>query len=75
MNKKITCKTGMEKGLVSKEVFDREVALCREMSAKDGGCCWGRCETCGVIPLLYKLYKGKLVDDARELIKLRKKFL
>jgi len=75
MDKKITCKTGMEKELVSKEVFDREIALCREMSAKDGGCCWGRCKTCGVIPLLYKLHKGKLVDDAGRLVKLRKKFL
>ncbi len=75
MTKKLTCRTGLKKKLISKEVFEKEIALCKEMSAKDGGCCWGRCEQCGVVPLLVKLYKGKLVDNNEELKMLKKDML
>lgn len=43
--------------------FEKEVAMCRELYKKNGGCNWGRCESCGVIPLLYKLAKGEVVED------------
>jgi len=72
---KIDCKTGLEKGLIDKDVFDREIALCKEMYDNDGGCCWGRCKDCGVVPLLNKLYKGELVDDGAELKNLKKRLI
>ncbi len=75
MTKKVTCRTGLKKKLINKEVFEREIALCQEMSVKDGGCCWGKCEQCGVVPLLVKLYEGKLVDDEKGLKKLKKKLV
>ncbi len=75
MSKKPTCKTGLKKGLISKEVFDREIALCKEMSSKSGGCCWGRCENCGVVPLLYKLYNGELIDEGEKLKDLKIKLI
>jgi len=73
--KDITCKTGLKKGLISKEIFEREVSLCKDMSKKSGGCCWGRCETCGVIPLLHKLYKGELIDNGEELKELKRRLI
>ena len=71
MVNKLSCRTGLKKRIISKEVFDREIALCKKMSAKDGGCCWGQCDRCGVVPLLVKLYEGKLVDNNEELKMLR----
>jgi hypothetical protein len=68
MAKKITCKTGLKKNVINKEVFDREIQLCRMLSKKNkGGCGWGRCKNCGVIPFLVKLYKGKLLEDKKEI--------
>jgi len=56
---KLTCKTGLEKNIIKKEVFDREIVLCRMLFKKHKGKCeWGKCNDCGVIPLLYKLHKG-----------------
>lgn len=66
---------GLSANKISKEVFEQEVALCRKLSEKRGGCCWGNCENCGVIPCLYKLYKGEVVDDPEKLAELKKKFL
>lgn len=74
MKKKLTCKTGLKKNIIKKEVFDREIALCKMLSKEHKGKCgWGRCKDCGVIPLLYKLHKGKLLEDPAELAKIRKK--
>lgn len=39
MVNKLTCRTGLKNKVISKEVFEKEIALCKEMSAKDGGCC------------------------------------
>jgi len=74
MTKKITCKTGLTKSIISKEVFDREIALCKMLS-KDHSCCWGNCATCGVLPLLYKLYHGKLLESKKAVRDFRKKIL
>ena len=53
--------------------FDKEIAICRELSKKNGGkCAWGECEKCGVIPLLYKLGEGKLYEDKDEIEKIKK---
>lgn len=71
-----TCKTGLKKCIIEKEVFDREIALCKKLSKeKNGRCAWGKCKDCGVIFLLYKLYKGKLIEDPSEIEKLKQKIL
>jgi len=70
---KLTCKTGLEKNIIKKEVFDREIALCKQLSKEHKGKCgWGRCKECGVIPLLYKLHKGQLLEDPAEIVKIKK---
>jgi len=67
---KITCKTELKKNVIKKEVFDREIALCKMLSKENRGKCgWGKCKDCGVIPLLYKLHKGKLLEKPAEIKK------
>ena len=74
MKSKLTCKTGLKKNIIKKEVFDREIALCQMLFKENKGKCgWGKCKDCGVIPLLIKLYKGKLIDKPAKLAKIRKK--
>lgn len=74
MKKKLTCKTGLKKNIIKKEVFEREIALCKMLSKKGKGKCgWGKCKDCGVIPLLYKLHKGILLEKPADLAKVRKK--
>lgn len=43
-------------------VFHKEIGICREQS-KNGGCNWGQCDKCGVVPLLYKIFLGKTIED------------
>ncbi len=69
------CETGLGKNIINKEVFDREIALCRKLTKENGGKCgWGKCADCGVIPLLYKLHKGELLED-NEAEKVKKEIL
>ncbi|MDD2696676.1 MAG: hypothetical protein PHE52_00760 [Candidatus Pacebacteria bacterium] len=71
--KKLNCKTGLKKNIIKKDVFDREVALCKKLAKKNKGKCgWGKCNDCGVIPLLYKLHKGKLLEKPADLTRIRK---
>lgn len=37
MKKKLTCKTGLKKNIIKKEVFDREIALCKMLSKEHKG--------------------------------------
>lgn len=68
---KLSCATHLEARVISQEVFDREIALCKKLSyEKGGGCGWGRCEQCGVVALLYKLHKGILLEG-EELAKIK----
>lgn len=54
----------MEKNIINKEIFDREIALCQKLTKEKGGKCgWGECKNCGVIPLLVKLHEGRLLED------------
>ncbi|MFH1582654.1 MAG: hypothetical protein ABIA08_02780 [bacterium] len=72
--KKITYKTGLKKNIIKKEVFDREIALCKQLSKENKGKCgWGKCKDCGVIPFLYKLYKEKLLEKPIEIKKAKSK--
>lgn len=60
----------------SKDVFNKEIAMCKELCEKnEGHCNWGKCKDCGVIFLLHKLYKGKLIEDKNEIKKFREKIL
>ena len=59
---------------MKKEVFDKEINLCKRLSKENKGkCAWGTCKDCGVVPLLYKLYKGELLEKPADLAKIRKK--
>ena len=75
-NKKISCKTGLKKCVIKKSVFDREVELCQKLSKENKGKCgWGKCKNCGVLFLLHKLYKGKLIENKDEIKKVKKNIL
>ncbi|MFA6047883.1 MAG: hypothetical protein WC737_03630 [Parcubacteria group bacterium] len=69
MKRELSCKTGLKKNILSKTVFEREICLCKKLNkeSRGKGCRWGKCKNCGVIPLLYKLYKGVLIEDKKEL--------
>ena len=68
------CKIGLKKNIIKKDVFYREILLCKELYQKNKGKCgWGKCKDCGVIFLLHKLYEGKLVEDKNKIKKFRKK--
>lgn len=70
-----SCSTDLREDVISKEVFDRELALCKKLSSEKGGVCgWGRCNDCGVIALLYKLHKGVLLEG-EELQKIKDEVL
>ena len=57
---------------ISKEVFEQEINMCRKLANKNcRKCNWGECDKCGVIPLLYKLYKGKLLENKNEIKKIK----
>lgn len=74
MENKSTCKTGLKRNIIKGEVFDREVALCKMLYKENKGKCgWGKCKDCGVIPLLIKLYKGKLLEKPVEIKKAKSK--
>jgi len=76
MKNKLTCKTGLKKNVIKKEVFDREIALCGQLAKEKGGKCgWGKCKDCGVIPLLYKLHKGQLSEDPIKITKIKGRIL
>lgn len=53
---------------ITKETYEKELLICKKQSQKHNGhCCWGNCDTCGVFPLLYKLHKGKLLEERNEI--------
>lgn len=70
-------KTNQENiNIIGREVFEKEIELCQKLFKENNGqCCWGSCDSCGVIPCLYKLYKGEVIDGADEVRELRNKFL
>lgn len=68
MNKDLNCKTGLKPNIINEETFDREMALCKKLSAeKNGRCGWGICKDCGAVPLMIKLHKGQLLEDDNEI--------
>jgi len=67
------CKVGLKKNVIKKDVFEREIKICQEYFKKKRGCGWGKCSECGVSFLLYKLYKGKLIENKNLIRKFRAK--
>ncbi|MCK4919265.1 MAG: hypothetical protein KAS01_02665 [Candidatus Pacebacteria bacterium] len=69
-NDEITCQTDSNKNVIDKEVYERELQMCKKLSQENGGkCAWGVCQDCGVIPFLHKLHKGELLEDPKEIKK------
>lgn len=76
MKEQLNCKTGITQNIISKEIFEKETELCKKLSKENGEkCCWGNCDNCGVIPCLYKLYKGEVIDQADKIKELKDKFI
>lgn len=73
---KLTCKTSLQKNVIKKDVFERELMLCKKLSMENGGKCgWGFCAKCGVLPLLYKLHKGVLLEKSDKIKEVKNKIL
>ena len=61
---------------MNKESYKKEIKLCKKLSLENGGKCnWGVCKNCGVIPLLYKLHKRKLLENLDDINKLKNKII
>ncbi len=61
---------------MEKEIFEKEIAMCKKLSKENGGGCgWGECSKCGVIPLLYKIGKGEFYEKKEEVDKLKNDIL
>jgi len=60
---------------MDKKIFDKEIGMCQDLFKKKKGCAWGKCSDCAVIPLLYKLYKGEVIEDKKEVKNLKDKIL
>jgi hypothetical protein len=55
------------------DVFKKEVSICRKEGERNGGKCnWGKCRDCGVLPLLYKLYRDEFIDSPEEVEKVKR---
>lgn len=75
-NDEINCKTDLNKNIIDKEVYERELKMCKKLSKENSSkCAWGVCRDCGVIPLLHKLHKGKLLEDPKEIKKAKKEII
>ena len=54
--------------LDGEKTFNDEILLCKTLSKENnGGCAWGKCKDCGVIPFLFKIYKGQLLEEPEEI--------
>ena len=63
------------KEIINKEVFDKETAMCKKLFKENGGCACGKCKDCGVIPLLYKLHTGQLLEKSEEIEEIKNRIL
>jgi len=53
--------------MISKDVFNKEIQMCKNLNKMNAECNWGKCNQCGVLPLLIKLYEGKLLENSSEI--------
>ena len=66
----------MRKTVLNSDVYQKELSICKNLSAENGGKCnWGTCKDCGVIPLLIKLHEGRLLEDTDEIKKAKGRIL
>lgn len=57
---------------MSKATFDTEMAICRDLHNNNGGQCnWGVCDQCGVVPMMYKIFKNEHYEDADQVERMR----
>ncbi len=56
---------------ISSETFGNEISMCRKLFQEKKSCAWGTCESCGVIPLLYKLHKNIFIEKKEEIDKIK----
>lgn len=52
---------------MEQETFEKELAMCQKLHHEKKGCNWGKCESCGVIPLLYKIHRGIILENQKEI--------
>jgi hypothetical protein len=52
-------------------IFEKELAMCKKLHHEKKGCNWGKCDSCGAIPLLYKLHKGVILEDEESIRKVK----
>ena len=72
-NEELPCQAALQSNGIDKETFVRELSLCKRLCRENGGRCnWGVCETCGVIPLLYKLHRGVLLEAPSDIQQARR---
>ncbi|MFA5130898.1 MAG: hypothetical protein WC467_00565 [Patescibacteria group bacterium] len=57
------------------DVYKKETKMCARMFKEKQGCAWGKCATCGVVPLLYKLETGSVVDNEEDIKALKEEVL
>lgn len=57
------------------DVYKKETKMCARLFKEKQGCNWGKCESCGVIPLLHKFETGQIVEDEGEIKELKNKIL
>jgi len=60
---------------MNKKIFDQEISMCRKLYKKSKGCNWGKCSYCGALPLLHKLYAGEVIEDKKDIDKIKKELL
>jgi len=58
---------------ITSDVFEKEISMCQRLYTEKRGCNWGKCESCAVVPLLYKLGKGELYETEEDVKNLKAK--
>lgn len=57
---------------MEKNTFEKEISMCQRLNRdNDGKCNWGECDKCGVVPMLYKLFKGEIKETSEEISSLK----
>lgn len=60
---------------IDDKTFADEINICKQQSLENNGqCSWGKCSDCGVVPLLIKLNKEKLIEDEKAVRTIKKEF-
>lgn len=52
---------------ISKEIFEKEISMCKFLYKEKKGCNWWKCENCWVPLLLHKLYNWEVIEDSQKI--------